>query len=61
MGYWNKVRKFDAHVHVMPEEKRQELIKNQGETSSWSKANVDILLDNMDEFNVEKAFAAISR
>ena len=55
MSYWNKVRKFDAHVHVMPEEKRQELIKSDGETVSWSKANIDILLDNMDKFNIEKA------
>ncbi|MEL7672051.1 amidohydrolase family protein [Methanobacterium sp.] len=55
MGYWNIVRKFDAHVHVIPEEKRQELIKNYGETASWSKANVNILLGNMDQFNIEKA------
>lgn len=55
MGYWKIVRKFDAHVHVMPEEKRQQLIKDNGETHSWSKANLDILLGNMDEFNIEKA------
>lgn len=55
MGYWEKVRKFDAHVHVMPEEKRQELISNYGESASWSKANIDILLSNMDKYNIEKA------
>lgn len=22
MGYWNKVKKIDAHVHVMSEEKK---------------------------------------
>lgn len=55
LGYWEKVRKFNAHVHVIPEEKRQELISNYRDFAPWSKANIDILLKNMDKFNIEKA------
>ena len=35
---WNKARKIDAHIHILPEDKRLEFIKYQGEECTWGKA-----------------------
>lgn len=55
MGIWDSVKKFDAHVHIIPEEKREEIIKNYGTDDMWARANMDILLADMDKYNIEKA------
>lgn len=52
---WETMRKIDAHVHILPEEKRQGFIKYQGQGSIWAKAELSQYISYMDEYNVEKA------
>lgn len=55
MSKWKNRKKIDAHVHILPDERRDELISNYGENDPWSVANVDLLIKKMNENNVEKS------
>lgn len=55
MGIWNEVKKFDAHVHIIPNEKREEIIRNYGKNDAWASSDIDTLLEHMDKHNIEKA------
>lgn len=37
---WKKIPEIDAHVHLLPEERRQSFIKYQGEDCLWAKAEL---------------------
>lgn len=50
---WKKIKKIDAHVHVLPNE-RLELFK-QYPDDPWSHADIEEYLKIMEEYNVEKA------
>lgn len=49
------VKKIDAHIHILPEEKRLEFIKYQGEECTWAKADIETYINLMDEYNIDKA------
>lgn len=50
---WRKIKKIDAHVHILPDD-RLKLWKEYPE-DAWSHADVHEYLRIMDEYNVEKA------
>lgn len=52
---WKEIKKIDAHVHILPEERRQGFIKYQGEDSTWAKAEISQYINYMNEYNIEKA------
>ncbi len=52
---WKNVKKIDAHIHILPEEKRLEFIKYQGEECTWAKADIETYINLMDEYNIDKA------
>ncbi|WP_425445845.1 amidohydrolase family protein [Dethiothermospora halolimnae] len=52
---WNKIRKIDGHIHILPENKRLEFIKYQGEECIWAKADIETYVDLMDKYNIKKA------
>lgn len=52
---WKKIRKIDAHVHILPEENRQGFIKYEGQSCVWAKAELSQYLEHMEEYNIEKA------
>lgn len=52
---WKRIKKIDAHVHILPEERRRGFIKYQGEDSTWARAEVSQYIDYMDEYNIVKA------
>lgn len=52
---WKEIKKIDAHVHILPEERRQGFIEYQGEDSTWARAEVSQYIDYMDEYNIVKA------
>lgn len=49
---WRKIRKIDAHVHLLPSD-RLDLFKNTDDP--WAHADTDLYLKLMDQYNVEKA------
>ncbi len=51
---WKKIKKIDAHVHILPEERRKEILKNY-EDHPWVEAKLEQLLSLMDKYNIEKA------
>lgn len=52
---WKTIPKIDAHVHILPEEKRQGFIKYQGKNSTWARADLSQYIEYMDEYNIKKA------
>lgn len=52
---WKKILKIDAHIHILPEERRQGFIKYQGENCTWAKAEISQYIEYMDEYNIEKS------
>lgn len=52
---WKDIPKIDAHVHILPEDRRQGFIKYQGEGCVWAKAELSRYIEHMEEYNVEKA------
>lgn len=52
---WKSLHKIDAHVHILPEEKRQGFVQYQGEESTWAKAELSRYIGLMDEYNVVTA------
>lgn len=52
---WKEIKKIDAHVHILPPERREELITNYGEEDDWAKADLELLIQRMDKHNIEKS------
>ena len=52
---WKEIPKIDAHVHILPEDKRQGFVKYQGEDSTWAKASVKTYIKEMEQYNIKKA------
>jgi len=50
---WKDIKKIDAHIHLLPSEKLEELKKYKGHP--YQAASVEKYLELMDEFNIEKA------
>lgn len=50
---WEEIKKMDAHVHLLPED-RLNLYKEYPD-DSWASADVNEYLKMMDKYNVEKA------
>lgn len=55
MVNWKTIPKIDSHVHILPEDKRKEFIKYQGENCTWSKAELNCYINYMEEYNIKKA------
>lgn len=51
---WKDIVKIDAHVHVLPPERIAELLSDEND-ADWEKANIDVLLNEMDLNKIEKA------
>lgn len=52
---WRSCRKFDAHVHVLPGERVDQFLSNEGPEASWSRCDAEDFLRRMDRFGIEKA------
>lgn len=52
---WKETKKIDAHVHILPTERREELIANYGKDDAWAKADLELLIERMDKNNIEKS------
>lgn len=52
---WFQVPKIDAHVHILPEDRRQGFITYDGEDSTWAKAEITRFIDHMEKYNIKKA------
>ena len=52
---WKSVPKIDAHVHILPEDRRQGFIQYQGEDCTWAKAELNQYIEHMDKYNIKKA------
>lgn len=52
---WKQLPKIDAHVHILPEERRQGFIQYQGDNCTWAKAELNQYMEYMDEYNIGKA------
>jgi predicted TIM-barrel fold metal-dependent hydrolase len=50
---WKDIKKIDAHIHLLPKEKLDSLIKYEGHP--YIKASVENYLSLMEEYNIEKA------
>ena len=53
---WTKIAKIDAHVHLLPEERRQGFIKYQGEDSTWARAELSKYIEDMEKYNIKKQY-----
>lgn len=54
---WKEIKKIDAHIHILPEEKRLEFIKYQGEECTWARADIETYINLMDEAPYELEYA----
>ena len=52
---WRDHRKFDAHVHVLPDERAAQFLANEGPDAPWSRCGVEDYLRQMDRRRIEKA------
>ena len=52
---WKDIPKMDAHVHILPEDRRKGFIKYQGEGCTWAKAELNQYIEHMDKYNIKKA------
>ncbi len=50
---WRKIRKIDAHVHLLPPE-RLKLFREYPD-DPWSQADLDVYMKYMEKYNVERA------
>ncbi len=50
---WEKIRKIDGHIHIIPDEKVAEHLKY--DSKDWGQAGIDNYLPYMDKYNIEKA------
>lgn len=50
---WRKIKKIDAHVHVLPEQILS--LYKQNPSDPWAHADIDEYLKVMEQYNVEKA------
>lgn len=52
---WRTCKKFDAHVHVLPDERTAQFLTNEGPDAPWSRCGVEDYLRRMDRYHIEKA------
>ncbi len=52
---WRTRKKFDAQVHVLPEERAAQFLAGEGPGAPWSRCGVDDCLRRMDRYGVERA------
>lgn len=52
---WKTIPKIDAHIHLLPEERRQGFIESPGDKSPWAKAQLSQYLETMEKYGVQKA------
>lgn len=52
---WRTCKKFDAHVHVLPDERAAQFLASEGPDAPWSRCSVDDYLRRMDRFGIERA------
>lgn len=52
---WLNHKKFDAHVHVLPDERAAQFLTNEGPDAPWSRCGVEDYLRRMDRYHIEKA------
>ena len=52
---WKNHRKFDAHVHVLPDGRAAQFLANEGPGAPWSRCGVEDYLRQMDRYHIEKA------
>jgi len=52
---WRTCKKYDAHVHVLPDERAAEFLADEGPGASWSECGVDDCLRRMDRYGIERA------
>lgn len=52
---WRTCKKYDAHVHVLPDERAAQFLANEGPACPWAHCGVDDCLRRMDRYGVEKA------
>lgn len=52
---WRTCKKFDAHVHVLPEKRAAQFLEREGPDAPWSRCGVDDCLRRMDRYGIERA------
>ncbi|MDE7218497.1 MAG: amidohydrolase [Oscillospiraceae bacterium] len=52
---WRSCKKFDAHVHVLPDERTAQFLSNEGPGAPWAGCGVDDYLRRMDRYGIERA------
>lgn len=52
---WLNHKKFDAHVHVLPDERAAQFLTNEGPDAPWSRCGVEDYLRRMDRYHIERA------
>lgn len=52
---WRSCRKFDGHVHVLPDERAAQFLANEGRDAPWARCGAEDYLRRMDRYGVEKA------
>lgn len=50
---WKKIKKIDAHVHILPPEFLK-LYKENESDSPWAHADIDEYIGIMENYNIEK-------
>lgn len=52
---WRTCRKLDAHVHVLPGERTEQFLANEGPRFPWSRCGAEDYLRQMDRHGIERA------
>ena len=52
---WRTCRKFDGHVHVLPDERAAQFLTDEGPGCPWARCGVDDYLRRMDRYGIEMA------
>lgn len=52
---WRTCQKFDAHVHVLPDERAAQFLADRGPDAPWSCCGVEDYLRRMDRYGIERA------
>lgn len=55
---WRTCRKWDGHVHVLPDERAAQFLANEGPGAPWSRCGAEDYLRRMDRYGIEKALLA---
>ncbi len=52
---WRTCKKFDAHVHLLPDERSAQFLTAEGPEAPWSQCSAEDYLRRMDRYGIEKA------